>query len=135
MMSGKEENIEITEEENKEKMKQERRLATKMLIDDINRLRTKTDVVAEPFIELKIAMNTFAERVIPILQDYNKLQLLEEAHSTTIAKLRRENETLREFRDSIKKKEESDKKEAEKTDKGGEQIVRGDSKGDKSTKE
>lgn len=123
-----EEMVELAE--NQEKMKQERRLATKMLIDDINRLRTKTDVVAEPFIELKIAMNTFAERIIPVLQDYNKLQLLEEAHSTTIAKMRKENETLREFRDSVKKKE-----EPEKTDKGGEQNVRGDSKGDKGTKE
>lgn len=127
----KENDVEQTVEST-EKSKQERRIATRMLLDDINRLRTKADVVAEPFIELKIAMNTFAERVIPILQDYNKLQMQEEAHSTLISKLRRENETLREFRDSIKKKEE---KEKEVKDKGGEQIVRRDSEGDKGTKE
>lgn len=71
--------------------KEERITASKVLIGEINRLRSKVIVVSEPYNELQLTMNDVSNQVIPILQDYDRLQRENEL-------LRNENRVLKEVK-------------------------------------
>lgn len=94
---------------NREQLKEERKIATRLLIQDINRLRTKVDVISEPYLEAKGAMGLFTDKVIPVLQDYERLQRESESLRVANERLKRENETLKERVKVIEKKEKEEK--------------------------
>ena len=51
-----------------------RGIAVQLLLNRLDILKTKVDVLSEPFLEAKKSMTGFYEVVVPVLKDYGQLQ-------------------------------------------------------------